>query len=159
RLSTRAKEPSGLNRGSCTGSVPATHAHFPPMSSSAGRQSASFPFLRDIDVTHREGGSELALVVDPLTSTIGAQVLGVNLVSIEHSQCEELRRLLAQYGVLVFRNQNMTRDQQVEFASQFAPVHGHPVDEFLDNGVQTQVALVENSPDKPVQRDRPFHSD
>src|ERR1700712_745590 len=94
----------------------------------------------------------------PLTSSIGAVVLDVQLGVIGAADARAIRTALSEHGVLVFPDQELTREQQVESTRQFGAVRGHPVPEFLFGGADL-VAVVENDADKLPQEDQQFHVD
>jgi taurine dioxygenase len=100
----------------------------------------------------------MALVAVPLTSSLGAGVEGVQLASVDDAGVAGIREALHRYGVLVFPEQRLDREQQVEFAARLGPVHGHPVPEFLFGGADP-VSVVENDGDKLPQDDQHFHVD
>ena len=100
----------------------------------------------------------MPLTIRPLTSSIGAQVDGVQLATLDDAVAGSLRTSLAEHGVLVFPRQELTREQQVEATARFGAVHGHPVPEFLF-GAADPVAVVENDADKLPQEDQQFHVD
>jgi len=100
----------------------------------------------------------MPLTIRPLTSSIGAQVDGVQLATLDDAVAGSLRTSLAEHGVLVFPRQELTREQQVEATARFGAVHGHPVPEFLF-GTADPVAVVENDGDKLPQEDQQFHVD
>ena len=100
----------------------------------------------------------MPVIAQPLTSSIGAVVDDVQLAAIGDAEARELRATLAEYGVVVFPQQELTREQQVEATGHFGVVHGHPVPEFLF-GAADPVAVVENDGDKLPQEDQQFHVD
>ena len=100
----------------------------------------------------------MAATIRPLTSSIGARVDGVQLAALDDAGAAALRTSLAEHGVLVFPQQELTREQQVEATARFGAVHGHPVPEFLF-GAADPVAVVENDADKLPQEDQQFHVD
>nr|WP_272886783.1 TauD/TfdA family dioxygenase [Phenylobacterium aquaticum] len=62
-----------------------------------------------------------------LNPTIGAEVSGVDLAQpLSAEERAELKALLLQYKVLFFRDQAITRDQQVAFALNFGELYAHP---------------------------------
>ena len=99
------------------------------------------------------------IAADPLTSSIGARVAGLDLTTTDEETLCEVRAALTEYGVLVFPGQTMSREQQCELAARFGPSHGHPVREFLTGRSDEPIALVENHADKPPQDDQNFHTD
>lgn len=74
-----------------------------------------------------------SLTVDRLNPTIGAEIGGVDLTQPLTAQLREtLRALLLKHKVLFFRDQDITRDQQVAFALNFGELYAHPT-----GGVET----------------------
>jgi taurine dioxygenase len=74
-----------------------------------------------------------SLTVDRLNPTIGAEIGGVDLTQPLTAQLREtLRALLLKHKVLFFRDQEITRDQQVAFALNFGELYAHPT-----GGVET----------------------
>lgn len=68
------------------------------------------------------------LSIKPLTPSIGAEIHGVDLAEAPHNA--ELMAAISQafldHQVLVFRDQQLTRDQHKAFGRQFGPLHIHP---------------------------------
>lgn len=69
-----------------------------------------------------------ALTVTPVQPTFGAEVSGVDL-SEELSQdiVDELRGLIVKHKVIFFRDQHITREQQLAFTTRFGPPVIHPL--------------------------------
>jgi len=99
-------------------------------------------------------GPRNAVTVEALTSSIGAEIRGLDLKALDDEQCGEIRSALSDHGVLVFRDQVMSADEQCTFGARFGPSHGHPVRQFL-KGAEPN----ENHADKPPQEDQNFHTD
>src|SRR5688572_25517031 len=97
-------------------------------------------------------------VIEPLNSSLGAEVSGVDLTTATAEDAVQILDVLRRHGLLVFRNQPMTRDQQLEFCRKLGPVHGHPVAEFL-GGARDPFGIVENNETKPPQDSQNFHVD
>jgi taurine dioxygenase len=101
-----------------------------------------------------------AVTVEALTSSIGAEIRGLDLTALDDEQCQEIRSALSDSGVLVFRDQAMSAAQQCAFGARFGPSHGHPVRQFLKGGeLDDPLELVENHANKPPQEDQNFHTD
>lgn len=64
--------------------------------------------------------------VRPLTVTIGAEVHGVDLASVDDHQLDELRKLWLDWKVLFFRDQNITKAEHVAFGERFGTLEVHP---------------------------------
>ena len=77
--------------------------------------------------------TESPLTVERLNPTIGAEVGGVDLTRPLTAELREaLKALLLKHKVLFFRDQDVTRDQQVAFALNFGELYAHPT-----GGVET----------------------
>lgn len=61
-----------------------------------------------------------------LNNHIGTELRGISLLELSDADVEEVRHLLAHRGVLVFRDQKMTLDQQIALGRRFGPLHVHP---------------------------------
>ena len=68
------------------------------------------------------------LKLEPLTPHIGAEVLGVDLARpLEPEALAELKRAFAEWMVLVFRGQRLTREQHKAVGRAFGRLHVHPM--------------------------------
>ncbi|KAF8589365.1 TauD-domain-containing protein [Ramaria rubella] len=67
-----------------------------------------------------------ATKVRQLTPTIGCEILGVDLRELSNAQKDELALLVAERGVVFFRNQEINIHEQLELARYFGPLHTHP---------------------------------
>jgi alpha-ketoglutarate-dependent taurine dioxygenase len=61
----------------------------------------------------------MSLQVEPLESTFGAVVRGVTLSDISDKEFQSLYELWLEYALLIFPEQFLSNDQQVEFAKRF----------------------------------------
>ena len=64
--------------------------------------------------------------VQQLTPAIGAELLDVDLRSFDDTLIAEVRAALLHYKVVSFRNQDLTREQHIDFARQFGGLEIHP---------------------------------
>ena len=65
----------------------------------------------------------------PLTATLGAEVVGVDLSEPQPAEVmAEIARAWNDYGVLLFRNQDLTPEAQRTFTEYFAPIAKAPED-------------------------------
>jgi taurine dioxygenase len=96
--------------------------------------------------------------VDPLTVNIGAQVDGVDLRRpLADRQREEIHDALMRHLVLFFRDQDLTEEQQLTFASAFGP----PVSASVDPRPDAKEVLfvnLEDTAESPPKADR-WHTD
>jgi len=98
------------------------------------------------------------LGVHPVSPALGAEISGVDIAAgIDERQFGELRRAFAEYGVIFLRDQQITPDQHIEFASRwgeininrfFRPVDSHP-----------QIAEVRKEPHQIANIGSSWHTD
>lgn len=62
----------------------------------------------------------------PLTGSLGAEVKGVDIAQIDDATFRDVHQALLAHGVIYFRNQTLTPDQQLAFARRWGDVHLHP---------------------------------
>jgi taurine dioxygenase len=67
--------------------------------------------------------------VEPIGPTLGAEISGVDLATVDDASFEEIRRAWLEYKVIFFRDQNITAPEQMKFAQRFGELEEHP---FLD---------------------------
>lgn len=72
--------------------------------------------------------------VEPLTNAVGAEVTGVRLAELDFARAREIHALLMTYGVLFFREQHLTPEQQLAFAGYFGSPGVHPVSALFGGG-------------------------
>jgi taurine dioxygenase len=62
--------------------------------------------------------------VEPLSSTVGAEIRGVDLASpLAEPALAEIRRAFGEYGVVFFRDQHLTPEQHLAFARCFGEIN------------------------------------
>lgn len=69
--------------------------------------------------------------VHPVTPGFGAEIEGVDLANLDDAGLREIRALWLQYGVLRFREQNLSDDQLQAFSANFGPLDKMPYFEKL----------------------------
>ena len=68
-----------------------------------------------------------ALDIQPLTPAIGAEIHGIDLSAADTpSRIPEIRAALLKYGVIFFRDQDLTQEQHIAFARHFGDLEVHP---------------------------------
>ena len=73
--------------------------------------------------------------VTPLAPTIGAEVAGVDLGQpLDDDLRAEIRRALLEWKVLFFRDQDISREQQREFALRWGGLERHPFYRYIHAG-------------------------
>ena len=71
----------------------------------------------------------MTLDARPLSGSIGAEIKGVNLAQLDDVAFTGVHRALLDHGVICFRDQELTPDQQLAFAMRWGEIHLHP---YLD---------------------------
>ncbi len=96
-----------------------------------------------------------------ITPNIGAEVTGIDLSApLDVQVIDELRRLFVEHMVLVFRNQQLTRDQHKSFSRYFGELHIHPSHrEGMNAGDDPEIFVINTPPDARQSNGEAWHSD
>lgn len=106
------------------------------------------------------------LTVTPVQPTIGAEIGGVDLSQpLTPELRDEIRALLVKHKVIFFRDQHITREQQLAFTTQFGPPVIHPLQLLrekqraseLPTGIHAIVPPTKD--DIYVEKTRTWHAD
>ncbi|KAF8802477.1 TauD-domain-containing protein [Phlegmacium glaucopus] len=81
--------------------------------------------------------------VTHLTPAIGTEILGIDLRQLSDTQKDELALLVAERGVVFFRDQEIDIYQQLELGRHFGPLHRHATTPITRNGLE-EVHVVYN---------------
>ncbi len=93
-----------------------------------------------------------------LTPHIGAEVRGVDLSrALEPEQIEEIRRAWAEWQVLVFRDQELSREQHKAFGRNFGTLHVHPMNHSREG--DPEILVVKTTKDSPYTAGDAWHAD
>lgn len=101
-----------------------------------------------------------SIKVEPLTCAIGAELSNVDLgaASRDAALVAEIRKLLLEYRVLFFRNQDITRAEHVAFARHFGELEDHPV--AGSDPEHPGLVRIYKNPDMPNDRyENAWHAD
>ena len=85
----------------------------------------------------------MTLATRPLTESFGAEVLDVDLTSIDASAVEEIRSLWFRNGILLFRGQSLTEKDMVDYSRQFGDLEIHVRREALSKE-HPEIVIVSN---------------
>ena len=103
-------------------------------------------------------GSNFSFEVARMSPTVGAEIKGVDL-STEASQqtIDDIRKALGTFGVIFFRNQDISPADHLAFAKRFGDINVNkffkPVDGFRE------IACVKREPDQPGSTGWYWHTD
>jgi len=81
----------------------------------------------------------MSLEALPLSGAIGAEIKGVDLAALDDATFGAIHRSLLTHGVLCFRDQNLTPEEQLAFAARWGEIHLHP---YLD-GLPDRPEIIE----------------
>jgi len=82
--------------------------------------------------TIRSSAPYSKIAVDPLTSTIGAMIDGVDLSAVDDATWAEIERAFADHSVVFFRNQHLEPEAHEALGRRFGELHVHPAARKLD---------------------------
>lgn len=102
--------------------------------------------------------ADTTLEIRPLKPNIGAEVRGVDLREpLEAPVIATLNHALAEHGVLVFRDQDITVEQQMVFGRRFGDLSVHPFSAHLAE--HPEVIVLDYTADNPPSLTDIWHSD
>lgn len=97
---------------------------------------------------------------EPLTASIGAELLNVNLgdAARDKALADEIHALLLEFKVLFLRDQDITRQEHVAFASRFGKLEDHPM--VPSHPEAPGLVQIYKTPDMPLDRyENSWHTD
>jgi taurine dioxygenase len=68
----------------------------------------------------------MTLEAIPLSGALGAEIKGADLRRVDDDTFDQIHRILLDYGVIYFREQEITPAQQLAFAKRWGEPHFHP---------------------------------
>ena len=101
-----------------------------------------------------------SIKVEPLTASIGAELSNVNLADAARDAdlFSEIRALLLEHKVLFLRDQTISRQAHVAFASRFGALEDHPVAPSHPDA--PGLVQIYKTPDSPIDRyENAWHTD
>ena len=95
--------------------------------------------------------------VKPLSGNIGAEIDGVNLKKISKEQFKEIKIAFGKYGVIFFRNQNLSPEEEIVFAELWGEIN---INRFFTNlKGYPKIAVVSKEPDQKKNIGGAWHTD
>ena len=89
----------------------------------------------------------MSITVRPLSYALGAEIQGVDLAKpLSNSEFDQIHRTFLESGILLFRDQKITREQHIAFSRRFGELDNHdslPRDRHPD---YPELLLVTNIP-------------
>ncbi len=96
--------------------------------------------------------------IRPTSAAVGAEILGVDLSRpLTPGETEELRGALNDYGVIFFRDQEITPEQHIAFAERFAPINVNRFFKAVEG--YPQIAEVRKEPEQKANIGGGWHTD
>ncbi len=94
----------------------------------------------------------------PLTMALGAEIHGVDLgLEIAEDQFNEIRRAFTEFSVIFFRDQHLTPDQHIAFASRWGEINVNRFFKAIDS--HPVIAEVRKEPDQETNIGGSWHTD
>ncbi|GLB40278.1 putative taurine catabolism dioxygenase TauD, TfdA family protein [Lyophyllum shimeji] len=84
-----------------------------------------------------------------LTPVIGTEILGLDLRQLSDTQKDELALLVAERGVVFFRDQEISIHEQLDLARHFGPLHKHATTPIPRNGLEEVHVVYNDSSRRP----------
>jgi len=105
--------------------------------------------LRTVCESSSMQGHLMSISVRPLSHALGAEIAGVDLAKpLSNSEFDQIHRTFLARGILLFRDQKITREQHIAFSRRFGELDRHdslPRDRHPD---YPELLLVTNIPEK-----------
>jgi taurine dioxygenase len=98
--------------------------------------------------------------IRPVTTTIGAEVSDIDLaLPLSADEARLLDKAVAEHGVLFFRDQRLTPDQQLAFGAVFGALHVHPYERNLGGAHEAVMVLESDGFGGATAPKVPWHAD
>ncbi|MEQ9003864.1 MAG: TauD/TfdA family dioxygenase [Pseudomonadales bacterium] len=97
--------------------------------------------------------------VEPLTPRLGAAVAGVDLGGLTPAMVDEIRRAFREHFVLVFRDQQLTRDQHKAFGRLFGELPTPPAKTHLGRRGDPEIFDIHITAKTRVANGEGWHTD
>ncbi len=105
----------------------------------------------------------MAIAVEPLTPTLGAEVSGADLLNMDDAQFAEIFDAFVSHSVIFLRDQPaLTVEQHLDFARRFGPVHIHPfarIGDRTENDGARGLLRIRTTSETSVAAGNRWHSD
>ena len=92
-----------------------------------------------------------------LSGALGAEIKGIDLTDVSNENFEKINNLLLEHKVIFFRDQPITKEQQIALAEKFGPLETHAYVKGLD-GYPEIVRIIKGKEEKN-QWGENWHSD
>ena len=97
------------------------------------------------------------ITAKPIAGALGAEISGIDLTqTVTDAQYLEIRELLVEYGVIFFRDQDISPAQQKALAASFGPLQTHPAYGTVEGF--PEITILESTAEKPTKIEM-WHTD
>jgi taurine dioxygenase len=128
------------------------------MSGLSGTPTGPDPGDEPVADPQRSSSMETPFRVRRLGGNLGAEVSGIDLTRVlSEEEFDALYRTFVRYEVLVFRDQDVSLEQQMAFGLRFGELSIHPFSPNLDD--KREVIVLDYSADNPPALTDQWHSD
>ena len=98
------------------------------------------------------------LDIKPISGTVGAEIHGVDLKdNIPEEQFSEIKSAFGEYGVIFFRDQNLTPEQEITFARRWGEININRF--FTSVNDYPEIAMVLKAPNQKLNIGGNWHTD
>lgn len=95
--------------------------------------------------------------INPLSAAVGAEIRGLDLRRLDDSDFGRVRDAYAKYGVLCFRDQNLTPEDHIAFARRWGEIVVNRF--FKPTDINPEIAEVAKEPDQATNIGEQWHTD
>ena len=92
-----------------------------------------------------------------LSGALGAEIVGIDLTDISDENFKKINNLLLEHKVIFFRDQPITKEQQIALAEKFGPLETHAYVKGLDN--YPEIVRIIKGKEEKNQWGENWHSD
>lgn len=98
-----------------------------------------------------------SLNIKPVSGALGAEINDVDLGNLSDGELAEIRQAYSDYGVLFFRNQNLSPEQHIAFAELWGKININRFFQAVDD--YPMIALVNKEPEQTMNIGSIWHTD
>jgi taurine dioxygenase len=95
----------------------------------------------------------------PLTPRLGTEVTGIDLADLTTDEIDAINALFIDRMVVVFRNQDISREEHKAFGRLFGELHSHPAKRSLGMGGDPEIFDIKATPESRHANGEAWHND
>ena len=99
------------------------------------------------------------IAISTITPKLGAEISGVDLANLDDETIKEVHHAFKEHMVLVFRDQQMNRDQHKAFGRTFGELQTHPAKTNLGAPGDPEIFDIKITADTKVANGESWHTD